>query len=350
MAKNPLMVEGGQIILGGSPVLIRARLSGKIMGLLERRRDDYCKRWIDHNRALEINALRVPFEEMQPRPGFEGPPVYRPSPLPQMAAGNRVKEKQIDRDTLTKLYALAEATGIIIILVIDYTLLNIKAIRDAPEGKGAGMIGHVISRTLEVCRKVSEEYPRAAIVFDFHNGWNIGAVKIEGRGSINMSARRCRRWSKGKWPNNETELSFTQPGAGWEAEQYPGAIITASEVAQKPSYKVRSNDVTAFQLGSIVADKIPASLPRRPLMIGETISWATDDNADQYVEFLGDCERKHIHVCVCDPKGAQTDLDMPRSKLERLLGDVPPPPPPPPPEEWETVWRAERLRVQKLIG
>jgi len=348
---NPVKVRRDEILFDGQSVQILEYISGKFIAHLSRGRIDYCERWIAHCQELGFNSLRVFGEEMQPKPGYEHPPHYRPWPLNQMLNGVRVKENQVDRWMLEALYSISQKTGMAFSLVIDNTLKDIDGLAEMEDNKGAGMIGHVISRTLDVCRQVAEQYPGGKVIFDFHYGWDTGVVKFkDSKAGLNQQAKRVRRWVKGTYPNHSVEYSYTSPGSEWRPEQYPDAVISVSQSGGEFSYEVGTSHMYDYPIIAIQAPGGmepfplgPAATTRAPIFVTKS-EFATDDNHDQYVRFFEWALDAGLHLCVCDQKGASTDLQMPKTKLEEyLVGEDPPPPPPPPPDDWGTIyqWKAE---------
>ncbi len=341
MAMNPIRIVGSQIMVDGAPVVFRGRLSGKFIPWLAKGKYDRAYEWIDLNQKLKIDILKVHGEGERPKGVYANPPHYKPWPIEQMTkvhpdgkVGNRVRMDQVKRGPLEDMYRLSSETGMAFEYVIDCTLKDI-------EGMPSGMIGHAISRTLDTCRDIAESWPQAKVIFNFHDAYNIGVVKIdEGKGALGLQAGRTRRWVRMVGDEKQTQFSFRRPGPAWKPEQYPDAAIMVSEAGGTISYPcgdgVREYPIAATQTEGLQVDLGRLRRFRKPVWIDAT-EWATDDNADRYIAFMELCERKDVHLIITDEKGALTDARLPLTELERRLGGVIPPPPPPPPGEWETV-------------
>ena len=94
---NPVQVVDGRIMFNGESVVILGRFSGKFLPYLKHGGKDKCLQWIEHNQALGVNLLEVPYEEMLPRVGYENPPHYKPLPLRQMLHGTSTSQEHRTR-------------------------------------------------------------------------------------------------------------------------------------------------------------------------------------------------------------------------------------------------------------
>ena len=337
---NPIRIIGSQIMVDGVPTVFRGRRSDKLIPLLAHGHYERAYEWVEHNKKLKIDLLKVPGEGEKPEGILSGPPHWKPWAIQQMLNGNRVQYDQVKRAPLVDLYRLSHETGMAFEYVIDATLKNIP-------GMPSGMIGHAISRTLDHCRDIAGTWPAAKIIFCFHDAYNVGVVKIdEGKGALGLQAGRTRRWARMVGDDKQTQFSFRSPGPEWKQEQYVAAAIVVSEAGGTVSYPcgdgVKEYPIAATQTAGLQIDLGRLKRFRKPVWVDAT-EWADDSNVDRYVAFLEWCERKGVHVIITDRKGALTDTRLPLTELERRLGGIEPEPDPDPdpdpdPEpEWETL-------------
>ncbi len=342
---NPVQIKNGNIYYDNKEVKIFCRYSPRFLAYLHHGQRDMMMEWIEWNQKLNFTALEVLGELQQPPAELEGPPSLKGIwPIQQMLNGNRVQDLNDKNKSLIELlYGISSETGMAFIYTIDATLKNI-------EGMSSGMIGHAISRTLDYCRGVAKFYPWAKIIFNFHAGWDTAwnsnapdeqRIKL-GLWELGQQAGRCRRWVK--IVNNEkwTKMSSTSPGEEWKPEQYPQAAIMVEEghgtvryptgkgVKEFPITAIRAQTLNTFGLGNL----------HRPVYLSKT-PFVTEENLEDYTNFMHNMSRRGAHFCVVDEKGMRTDPGIEKTKFEKYIWPDTSPPPPPPPKEsfWQRFFR-----------
>lgn len=354
---NPIQIDGTQVRYDGKAVRIFARESGHFMNLLAKGQD--LKPWIDWNRKLGFNTLKVYAEQHAPRGLWaEKPTLLGIWPISQLKRGNRPTSLNMKNlNLLAGLYEISHETRMAFIYTIDATLHRI-------EGISSGMIGHCISRTMEEARELANSYPLAKIIFNYHHAWddawNAGSddpkrIKL-GKWELGMQAGRCRRWVRMVNGNKVTMMSFEKPGgAGWEPEQYPEAVIMCEGKVGRPTYPVgkgvKQFPIHAYKVNELVARGRSKTVPT---LISETPLKRIPDSEFEtwipaYKQFLSQCERLGIGLVVTDAKGIRTDVTEAVTPLEEfLLGK-----PIEPPLEWRTitewVWGGQHYRLQGKV-
>ena len=342
---NPIRINGNQVLYDQKPVRIFARESGHFMNRLAKGQD--LVPWIDWNRELGFNTLKVYAEQHAPTGLWaEKPALLGIWPIAQLKKGNRPRALNTKNAALLhRLHEISHASGMAFIYTIDATLHRI-------EGISSGMIGHCISRTMEQARTLASEFPKAKIIYNYHHAWDLawnadavlGEKRVKlGHWELGMQAGRCRRWVRQVGVSGKaTMMSFDKPGGGgWEPEQYPEAVIMCEGKAGKPTYPrgfgVKQFPIYAYKTDFLLnkgrSKTIPTLISQTPLM--------DNDHLDAYARFFTVCERLGIGTVLTDTKGILTDVEAPTSPLENLLlGE-----PPPSPEQWDTMQVRGRLDI-----
>lgn len=332
---NSVQVVGKQILFDGKEVLILGRLSGKFLPYLNHGGMNRCLEWIEFNQKLGFNLLKIHGEGMEPQGMYTQSPRYKPWPRQQMLNGNRVEDRQVDKAMLRTVHRLSHETGIAFEFTIDCTMKYIS-------GLSSGMIGHVVSRTIDASRFCREEYPKAKIIFNLHDGFNIGVVKIE---KLKQQSKRVRRWRlKGNW--NQTKYSFTSPGPRWKMEQDAAAVIMVSEWAKDVSYAV-GDGWDEYPIAAVKVEKPSLTVVKRLRRFNKPV-WIDGSAAEVTPTDVETAVMLHTHLIVEDRKGALME-NAPLTELEKFL-DVSEPSQPP---TWETLhewdWGDEKYRLQREI-
>lgn len=344
---NPVQVRGNEVFFHGEKTYIFGRSSFKFLGQLKQS-EAKAREWIHLNQQMGINNLRV-FGEYE---GWEGHPMFGSGPrldgiwdLTALRKGDRPKDiTPLNRTMLTRLYRLADETGMSFEYVIDATLKGEKEME-------AGTVSHCIARTLEAARRIAFEYPAAKIIFNFHNEWNAhNAVGLDLR-ELNRQAMRARRWYKGE----DKRVSFVSPGEGWTPECFPEAVIMVDGGSDDEFEYRCGGGPRDFQFATIHPERsgdwweLPETLPwlrshGKPVFFNESkcyydkadiprvaewypnIGGLTHD-LEKYLIFMRNCGRSNIHFTIHDEKGMQSDPSWPTwtTELEAELGGAPVP-------------------------
>ena len=362
--------QGKKILFNGEQVQIFGRSSFKALGHLRAGNEAGLRNWIDHCQRYGFNLLRVfgETEYWESHPMFGSPPTIKDMwDGGALQNGDRPKGlKDINRQVIDSMFRISQETGMAFEYVVDATLKHA-----TPKDIAWGTIGHCVRQTLSFMRGMQDKYPRALVMVNFHNEWDAHSqgswraqygkemsardLRANALRELNMQASRARRWKNG----DMTEVSYISPGHGWEAEQWPEAVILVDhggrvEIEYKADVSPDSYDLvtlhpsrggewwkhdgrpylkyldgpipTYFSESKLWVDPVDAA--RAKTWYPNLNGWTTD--IDKYVTFMEGAKNLGIHFVVHDEKGMQSQSGWPRAetKLEDYLkGGAPPPPP-----------------------
>lgn len=273
---------------------------------------------------------------------------------------------------LEEAFRISETTGCIFEWPIDATLKH-------TDGMCVGIIDHAIRQVAEEMRELSEKYPGAAFIVSARNEWNAWNQTGHTLGQVNQWATRWYRWKKEG--EERPAVSFESPGDGWEAEQWPEAMLIVDHGGKDTFDYECGREAGKFQMGAVHPERKGGAFVGRsewnevtpewiarlrqdargaPIGVTEcmylvsksgTSHWYRNRNGwnedlPSQIQFLYDLEGPFDYLIVHDDIGVQTDTAFnPGSQWEDALAELfgggtsgPPPPP------------AKRYRYAHIIG
>lgn len=234
------------------------------------------KQWVEHNQEIfgREDVVLVVFGEeggWNPCPGEPTPScMFGQEPrdqgawnivqLQNLAARNsRVKREHftnINLKTIEFAFKVSHETGCIFEWCVDATLKH-------DTGLNVGSIDHIVRQTASYMRELQAKYTQAAFVLRPRNEWKAHQGFPVTLKNVNMWATRMYRWKKGE----ETRVSFSSPGDGWVAEQWPevflivdrgGGNTVAEDIGPEPGkYKMANIHIARKGEGWDWRDPVP---------------------------------------------------------------------------------------------
>lgn len=374
--RNKLQPKGHKLVGRSSfkfANLLSMHFSG-IGGEYPRGALDVAKEWIEHNQKIfgrEDVVLRVFGEtkdwgNVPAGEGMFGSPardqgIWNVKDLTERCESRRRLKgiTSLHQNVLAKAFQLSHETGCIFEWTIDATLKH-------TDGMCTDVLDDVMRQTGLAMRALFEQWPNAAFIVNARNEWNAHNETNTTRQQVNLWAQRWYRWKlprPGHPDGADTKLSFTSPGDGWQAEQWPEALFIVDgggkdrftyKVGPEPGlYKVGMihpergpDDRQWFETPLTIADlrrdargqPIGANELMYFLSRGDTFQWyrhraSLTEDVDLYRAMLGNFLPAFDYLIVHDDIGAQTDADFNRgSRYESMLakffeGNVGDPPP-----------------------
>jgi len=398
---NTVEVKNGKILFDGRETYVLGRTSFKLMALLNQHfkgspANDaplhQAEKWIEWCQKLGFNLLRI-FGETEDwlvnrHPMFGSyPQNHKVWDLNQLLRGERPRRlTRLNERMLEMLFKLSQSTGMAFEYVVDATLKHTK------RNNGhipAGTIGHCIRQTLTFMRTLQGGFPKAKIIVNFHNEWDAHNKAGLELGELNAQAGRARRWVRVDGNKKETAKSFTSPGAGFEPEQWPEAVIMVDHGGRDDIEYRCGSGTDDFMLAAIHPERasrdwweLPPTLNElrsfgQPVYFSESKmfvdpadreragqwyggnrrSWT--DDLTRYLQFIETAKNEDIHFCLHDEKGVGTYINWKKSPIESELdAGVEPPPvlpdltpkPPPPSKDYEIISTLADSRGRKTFS
>lgn len=385
--KNLTQRDGKWIVWGEPQKCFLGRDSFKLAAMLSRHFmgeggwESKAYRWIEHNQRLlgEHCILRV-FGETGDWAGhqmFGSEPadagIWNIAELQQMVAEGRKLRRltSLNMKVIEWLMQASHMTGVCFEYVVDATLKH-------TDGLTTPITDNAIRITAAFMRVLSKErFPDAVIILEGRNEWRAHNKMRTKVNEVNMWAQRFHRWKN----EHGTTHSYTDPGGGYVAEQWPESYIIEDESSSNLfSFDVGLEPQT-FDMGCIHPDRggewwrLPSTMEqlrrdcrRAPLGFNESMLYCDREDTERvqnwygtggwtidlgrYRQWLDACKGDQgvDYFIIHDEKGMQCDPDWPRplTRLEDALGGSPPPPPPPP-TGWVSYERIIRLGFVEIL-
>ncbi len=270
--------------------------------------------------------------------------------------GNRVKQlTPMSERIIETMFKLSQETGCLFEAVVDATLKH-------TDGLCTSVIDHCIRQTAAYMRLMAVKYPRACVYVSARNEWDAHNEHRTTLQQVNMWSERFYRWSHA---TKDGMLSFTKPGDGYHAEQWPEGIIIVDHGGRDTFDYDCGGEAGKFKMGAIhparggrdwvsPPDMVPLRRDARGMPIASTESMYFVDPPDKgraenwYRVRAGwqtDVRKQMEHyenlrqagfslIIVHDEKGVQGDPDWPRretsleAELRNYFNGTSPPPPP----------------------
>lgn len=243
--------------------------------------------WIGHCQGIfdREDVVMVVFNEedgWSPCPGDPPPCMFGQElrdqgiwNLPQLRElaerGARVRPEHVtslNKQVIEFAFKMSHETGCIFDWCIDATLKGEPKIN-------VGSIDHIIRQTASLMRGFQEKYPNAAFLLRARNEWDTHREFPVSLDNVNMWAKRMYRWKKG----TETRQSFSSPGLGWEAEQWPEAFFIVDHGGRNSFDYDVGPEPSKYKLGNIHIERRSGSVDwRRPV---ETVPQLRIDSRGQ---------------------------------------------------------------------
>jgi hypothetical protein len=362
--KNLTHRNGKWIVHGQQQRCVIGRDSFKLANMVARGMDKEANQWVEFNQRLlgEHCFLRV-FGETggwnRGHPMFGSPPsdpgIWNIPQLQKMVAEGRKLRSLTDlnMNVIEWFMKTSHETGVCFEYVVDATLKH-------TDGLSTMITDNAIRLTAQYMRELYQDYyPNAVVIVEARNEWRAHNAMNTKLNEVNMWAQRFHRWKRGE---RDTIHSFTDPGGGYNAEQWPESYIIQDESVNNKFKFECGLDPHTFDMGCIHPDRgnvwwrlpdtmgdLRSDCRGAPLGFNESMlycdrddmercqnwygsgGWTTDLN--HYIQWLDACtgERGVDYFVIHDEKGMQTNENWPRplTRLEEHLGGIAPPPPGP---------------------
>jgi len=363
--KNLTQRNGKWVVYGERQKCVLGRDAFKLANMVARGMEAQALRWIEHNQRLlgEHHFERV-FAETggwtKGHPMFGAPPsdpgIWNVPQLQKMVAeGRKLRHlTDLNKKVIEWFMRSSHETGVCFEYVVDATLKH-------TEGLNTPITDNAIRLTAAYMRELwLEKYPNAVIIIEGRNEWRAHNKMRTKLNEVNMWAQRFHRW---KHEDDRTKHSFTDPGGGFVAEQWPESYILEDDTTNGLFTFECGPEPTTYDMGCIHPSrngqwwKLPDTMEQlrrycrgAPLGFNESMLYCDQEDhqrcadwyrgggwtseLDRYLEWLDACrgDRGVDYFIIHDEKGMQCDPGWPRSvtRLEEALGGTAPPPPPPP--------------------